>query len=163
MWVSWIWIYYIIFEHQWRPSAIALLFFINTHASSAEILDCWSTIWWTGIQFVKEIHVPQRMDPTDSGNPLIYTVVPLWGWYFWLLSQTSPQIAIKLCSDIHVCPDNFTINNNFADVLTFILVPSSGQVFILFHTFVYIQIPAKFYTIPISLSYTLFLVPISKC
>lgn len=37
--------------------------------------------------FCTDIHSHQRMNHTDSGDPLIFLAVPPWGWYLWFLEK----------------------------------------------------------------------------
>ncbi len=55
-----------------------------------------STIGWTAMKLCTVIDSPQRMNPTDFGDPLTYTLVPPWGSHFWFLIK-----CLNIATDCH--------------------------------------------------------------
>ncbi len=80
---------------------------------------------------------PQKLNPTDFGDPLNLPVVPSCGSHFWFLVKCLDNLWVD-CHEIW-----FTRLWTFGDPSTFHPAPPSRQHFNLSNTLVYDQIPAK--------------------
>lgn len=55
---------------------------ISRHLASVS-----ATIGWIDMKFCSDIHVLQRMNQSDFGDPLTFPLRPPWGWHFWSSSK----------------------------------------------------------------------------
>ncbi len=91
--------------------------------------NIWTIIWGTAMKFHTDIHSPQRMNPTDFGDPLSFPLAPPWGWYLCYSVKCLNNYQMdchEMCTDIYA-PLRMSCNN-FGHLLTNPLAPSSGLI-----------------------------------